>query len=124
MQDTTGPIIQAVDDRCVWRSRWNENWQGKPKYLEKICFIAILFTTDPTQPDLGLNPGHWDSCDMATHFLTCYVLAARSRKINNLKCFFCLIMVHETSSRTDNGSVTVSYKLIETSLSSTTVISI
>jgi hypothetical protein len=30
---TNWPIVPAPDDRWwVWNSRWNENWQGKPKY--------------------------------------------------------------------------------------------
>jgi hypothetical protein len=41
----------------VWSSRWNENWKGKPKYSEKTCPSATLFTTNPTWPDLGSNPG-------------------------------------------------------------------
>jgi hypothetical protein len=41
-----------------WRIiRWNENWQGKPKYSEKTCPSATLSTTNPTWPDPGLNPG-------------------------------------------------------------------
>jgi hypothetical protein len=41
-----------------WRIiRWNENWQGKPKYLEKTCPTATLSTTNPTWPDPGSNPG-------------------------------------------------------------------
>jgi hypothetical protein len=41
----------------VWSIWWNENWQGKPKYLEKACPSATLSTTNPTSPDLGPNPG-------------------------------------------------------------------
>jgi hypothetical protein len=41
-----------------WRIfRWNEDWQGKPKYSEKTCPSATLSTTNPTWPDPGLNPG-------------------------------------------------------------------
>jgi hypothetical protein len=31
------PIVPAPNDRCgwLWRNWWNEDWQGKPKYLEK-----------------------------------------------------------------------------------------
>jgi hypothetical protein len=39
-----------------WRIWWNE-WQGKPKYSEKIYPDATLCTTNPTWPDPGLNPG-------------------------------------------------------------------
>jgi hypothetical protein len=27
--------------------KWNENWQGKPKYSEKTCLNDILSTTNP-----------------------------------------------------------------------------
>jgi hypothetical protein len=41
-----------------WRIiRWNEDWQGKPKYSEKTCTGATLSTTNPTWPDPGLNTG-------------------------------------------------------------------
>jgi hypothetical protein len=36
---------------------WNE-WQRKPKYLEKTCRNAALSATNPTWPDLGWNLGH------------------------------------------------------------------
>jgi hypothetical protein len=38
--------------------RWNENWQGKPKYSEKTCPSATLSTTNPTRFDLGSNSDH------------------------------------------------------------------
>jgi hypothetical protein len=38
---TIWPIVPAPDDRWVWSSRWNENWQGKPKCSEK--YILGLF---------------------------------------------------------------------------------
>jgi hypothetical protein len=34
-----------------WRIWWNEDWQGKPKYSEKTCPSATLFTTNPTLLD-------------------------------------------------------------------------
>jgi hypothetical protein len=40
-----------------WRNWWNEDWQGKPKYSEKTCPSATFFTTNPTWPDPGANPG-------------------------------------------------------------------
>jgi hypothetical protein len=53
------PIAPASDDRrwWLWSSRWNEGWQGKPKYWEKTCPSATLSTTNLTWPDLGSNPG-------------------------------------------------------------------
>jgi hypothetical protein len=41
----------------LWSNWWNEDWQGKPKYLEKTCPSATLSTTNPTCPDPGSNPG-------------------------------------------------------------------
>jgi hypothetical protein len=44
-----GHYLSSVpDDRCVWSSRWNENWQGKTKYMEETSLSATLFTTNPT----------------------------------------------------------------------------
>jgi hypothetical protein len=57
MSATNCPIVPSPDDRWVWSSRWNKNWQGKPKYSEKTCSNAILSTTNPTWPDLGSNLG-------------------------------------------------------------------
>jgi hypothetical protein len=55
---TNWPIVPAPDGSWwVWSSRWNENWQGKPKYSEKTCPSATFSTTNPTWPDLGSNPG-------------------------------------------------------------------
>jgi hypothetical protein len=55
---TKWPIVPPSDDRwLLWSSRWNENWQVKPKYSEKTCPSATLSTTNPTWPDLGSNPG-------------------------------------------------------------------
>jgi hypothetical protein len=55
---TNWPIVPAPDDRWwEWNSWWNENWQGKPKYLENTFPSATLSTTNPTWPDLGWNPG-------------------------------------------------------------------
>jgi hypothetical protein len=31
----------------LWSNRWNENWQGKPKYSEKTCPSATLPTKSP-----------------------------------------------------------------------------
>jgi hypothetical protein len=55
---TVWPIVPAPDDRWwLWSSRWNANWQGKPKYLEKTCPSATLSTTNPTWPDPGRRGG-------------------------------------------------------------------
>jgi hypothetical protein len=34
---------------------WNENWQEKPKYSEKICPNASLSATNPIRSDLVSN---------------------------------------------------------------------
>jgi hypothetical protein len=55
---TEWPIVPTPDDRWwLWSSRWNENWQFKPKSSEKTCPSAILYTINPTLPNLGSNPG-------------------------------------------------------------------
>jgi hypothetical protein len=63
---TNWPIVPAPDCgwRWMWSSRWNENWQGKPKYPEKTCSSATFSTTNPpTGP--GLKPGQplWEAGD-------------------------------------------------------------
>jgi hypothetical protein len=40
----------------MYSGRWNENWQAKLKGSEKFGLSATLFTTNPTSPDLKLNP--------------------------------------------------------------------
>jgi hypothetical protein len=54
---TNWPIVPAPDDRWWWMlsSQWNENWQGKPRYLEKTCPSATLSTTKPILYVLGSN---------------------------------------------------------------------
>jgi hypothetical protein len=55
---TNWPLVPAPDDRWwMWSSKWNENLQGKPKFLEKTCLSANLFITNPTWPGLGSKPG-------------------------------------------------------------------
>jgi hypothetical protein len=55
---TNWPIVRAPDGRSwVRSSRWNENWQGKPKYSEKICPNGTLSTANSTGLDLFSNPG-------------------------------------------------------------------
>jgi hypothetical protein len=56
---TAWPIVPAPDDRWwwMWTSRWNENWQGKPKCSEKTYPSTTFSTTNPRCPDLESNPG-------------------------------------------------------------------
>jgi hypothetical protein len=55
------PIVPAPDDRWwwLWHNWWNEDWQGKPKYLEKTCPSATLFTTNSTWLDPSSNLGRY-----------------------------------------------------------------
>jgi hypothetical protein len=59
ISDTMWPIVPAADERWwwwwVWSVRWKDNWQGKPKYLEKTSG-ATLSTTNLTWSHLGSNP--------------------------------------------------------------------
>jgi hypothetical protein len=43
----------------VWDNQWNKS-QEKLKNVEKSCQSAALYTTNPTWPDQGLNPGDCD----------------------------------------------------------------
>jgi hypothetical protein len=62
---TNWRIVPAPDDKWwVWSSRWNENWQRKPKYSEKTWPSVTLSTTNPTWPELSSNPGR--SCGKPT----------------------------------------------------------
>jgi hypothetical protein len=57
------PIVPAQDDRWLWRwlwlwrNWWNEDWQGKLKYSEKIWPSATMSTINPTRLGPVLNPG-------------------------------------------------------------------
>jgi hypothetical protein len=61
---TNWATVPAPDDRWwVCSSRWNENWQGKPKYSEKTCHTATFLpwishdmTWDRTRAD---TMGSW-----------------------------------------------------------------
>jgi hypothetical protein len=58
---TNWSIVPVPDERWwVWSSRWNKNWQGKPKCSEKTFPIATLSTTNRTWPDLCSSPGRRD----------------------------------------------------------------
>jgi hypothetical protein len=49
---------QMIDDGyCGSICGMKIDWQGKPKYSEKICPSATLSTTNSTWPDPSLNPG-------------------------------------------------------------------
>jgi hypothetical protein len=52
-------IVPVPHDRWgwLWSNWWDEDWQGKPKYLEKTCPSATLSITNPTWLDVSSNPG-------------------------------------------------------------------
>jgi hypothetical protein len=52
----SGRIVQAPDGTWQCSSRWSDKLQRKPKYSQRTCLNATLFTTNPTQIDLGSNP--------------------------------------------------------------------
>jgi hypothetical protein len=55
---TIWPIVPAPENRWwMWSSRWNENWQGKPKNSEKTFPSDTLSTINPTWFDLDSNSG-------------------------------------------------------------------
>jgi hypothetical protein len=58
---------------------------GEPKYLEKTCRSATWFTTNPTLPDPGLNPGRRDA-KPATNRLSRYGVS----QLLMYFIFFCL----------------------------------
>jgi hypothetical protein len=61
-------ILPAPVERWwVGSSRWNENWQGKPKYSQKTCPSATLSTTNPEWSDLGSNTGRRDGKPATNH---------------------------------------------------------
>jgi hypothetical protein len=77
---TIWPILSASDDRwCVWSSRWNENWQGIPKYSEETCPSVTLSTTNPTWyglvPNSGLRCGKPATNRLRELFLNNYMAA-------------------------------------------------
>jgi hypothetical protein len=78
------PIVPAPDNRWwwLWRNWWNEEWQGKSKYSEKICPSATLSTTNATWLDPGSNP---DRCGRkpATNRLS---YGAAFMKVTSLFC--------------------------------------
>jgi hypothetical protein len=56
---TNWPTVPAPNGTwwSMYSSRWNDNWQGKPKYWEKNYPSATFSTIDHTLPDLGSNLG-------------------------------------------------------------------
>jgi hypothetical protein len=53
------PIVPAPDDRWwrLWRSRWNVDLQGKPKFSEKICPSATFVYHKIQRENTRFNPG-------------------------------------------------------------------
>jgi hypothetical protein len=57
------PIVPVPDDRWwVWSSRWNENWQGKPKYSRKSALVPLVHhRSHMTWPGLEPGPPRWEA---------------------------------------------------------------
>jgi hypothetical protein len=55
--------------------RWNEDWQGKPKYSEKTCSSATLSTTNLTWPGPRSNPGRRGGKPAHSHISTCCAIS-------------------------------------------------
>jgi hypothetical protein len=62
---TNWPFVPIPYDRLLmWRSRLNENWQGKPKFSEKTCPSATLSTKIPHDLTLArTRPPRWEAVD-------------------------------------------------------------
>jgi hypothetical protein len=74
-ETTVWSVVPAPDDRWwwLWSSRWNANWEGKPKYSEKICPSATLSTTNPTWADPGRRDGKpFTTCKSSVYLLFCF----------------------------------------------------
>jgi hypothetical protein len=72
---TIWPIVPAPDGRWwVWSSRWNDDWQGKPKYLEKPAPVPLCPPQNPHDLTWALT---WTSA-VGTRRLTPWAMA-RSR---------------------------------------------
>jgi hypothetical protein len=51
-------VLRPLPAYCTkLQNRWNEDWQGKPKYSEKTYPSARLSTTNATWHDPSSNPG-------------------------------------------------------------------
>jgi hypothetical protein len=38
---SSGPLVPGPDDKSTWRSTWDKNWQGKPKYWENLAPLPL-----------------------------------------------------------------------------------
>jgi hypothetical protein len=101
---TNWPIVSAPDDMWwwVWRSRWIENWQGKPKYSEKSCFSATLFTTNTTWLDLGSNPAA-----VGSRKLTTWTMARPTKEMTKSSEGFLIIQTEFSIRKRDVGNFLV-----------------
>jgi hypothetical protein len=87
--------------------RWNEDWQGKPKYSEKTCPSATLCTINPTWPDPGLNPAR-HSGKPATNRLS-YGAAKWNRYLNDCETGALYKYLRTLHMITEIGSVLIIY---------------
>jgi hypothetical protein len=59
---TDWPLVACPRWLWWWRIWWNEDWQGKPKYLEKIRSSATLSTTKPNPHSDLTIPAPFERC--------------------------------------------------------------
>jgi hypothetical protein len=83
---TTGLLrqLQMIDDGWMRSSRWNENWQGKPKYSEKTCPSTTLSTTNPIWQDSGST----GAVTVGSQRLTAWDMVRSTRLLTPLLCIF------------------------------------
>jgi hypothetical protein len=109
-------IIPALDDRWwwVWSSRWNENWQGKPKYSEKTCPSAALCTTNPIWSDLGSNPGrHGGKPATNLSYGTAIFFALTYRQTYLFGMFFFMVFMFSAYKLTSSAPIRRLYFLLD-----------
>jgi hypothetical protein len=73
MLATNWPIVPALDDRWwwMWSSRWNDNWQGKPKYSKKPVPVPLF----PSQIPSDLTWAQTLTATLGNRRLTAWAMA-------------------------------------------------
>jgi hypothetical protein len=80
--------------------RWNEDWQGKPKYSEKTCPSSTLSNTNLTWPDPGSNPGRRDgkpASNLLSYGAACPSLSYLNCACNILMLYVVSLVCHATN---------------------------
>jgi hypothetical protein len=114
------PIVPATDGRWgwLWSNWWNEDWQGKPKYLEKTRPSAKVSTTNPTWPDPGSNTGRCGG-KPATNRLS-YAAARRNMYISFRFFCVCVVLCRQRPCDSSDHSHKESCQLSTTGMSNST----